>query len=58
MQRNIRRWCTLRTWPWFKLYASVKPLIAGGKANEEADKIKEELKSLEEKFAKVPYGPA
>lgn len=31
IQRNIRGWCTLRTWPWFKLYGNVKPLIAGSK---------------------------
>lgn len=31
IQRNVRGWCTLRSWPWFRVYSNVKPLIAGSK---------------------------
>ncbi len=31
LQRNIRAWCTLRTWEWFKLYGHIKPLLKAGK---------------------------
>lgn len=31
LQRNIRAWCNLRNWHWFRLYSRVKPLIKGNK---------------------------
>ncbi|KAE9548564.1 hypothetical protein FO519_008223, partial [Halicephalobus sp. NKZ332] len=52
IHRNVRSWCTLRTWPWFRLYGSVKPLLKTGKEQEELDKINEKIKVLEEALAK------
>ncbi|KAI6186038.1 Protein CBR-MYO-5 [Aphelenchoides besseyi] len=48
IQRNVRSWCTLRTWSWFKTYNQVKPLIAGSKKDEE---FEAKYKELEEKSA-------
>ncbi|KAH7722128.1 myosin heavy chainfast skeletal muscle [Aphelenchoides avenae] len=52
LQRNIRNWCTLRTWDWFKLYGKVKPLLKAGKESEEMDKLVEKIKELEERIVK------
>ncbi|VDM57013.1 unnamed protein product [Angiostrongylus costaricensis] len=52
VQRNVRSWCTLRTWEWFKLYGKVKPLLKAGKEAEELEKINEKVKQLEESLAK------
>lgn len=52
VQRNVRSWCTLRTWDWFKLYGKVKPLLKAGKEHEEIDKLTEKIKELEEKIVK------
>lgn len=52
LQRNIRSWCTLRTWDWFKLYGKVKPLLKAGKEAEEVEKMSEKMKELEEKLEK------
>ncbi|KJH45354.1 myosin head [Dictyocaulus viviparus] len=48
IQRNVRAWCTLRTWHWFKLYGRVKPLIKGNKKDEEMETLKKICKELEE----------
>ncbi|CAJ0592060.1 unnamed protein product [Cylicocyclus nassatus] len=48
IQRNVRAWCTLRTWQWFKLYGQVKPLIKGNKKDEEMEALAQKLKELEE----------
>ncbi|VDM65006.1 unnamed protein product [Strongylus vulgaris] len=52
VQRNIRSWCTLRTWEWFKLYGKVKPMLKAGKEAEELEKINEKVKQLEESLAR------
>ena len=52
LQRNIRSWCTLRTWDWFKLFGKVKPLLKAGKEGEEMDKMNERIKELEENLSK------
>jgi myosin heavy chain 6/7 len=52
LQRNVRSWCTLRTWPWFKLYGSVKPLLKTGKEAEELEKVAGRIKELEDALAK------
>ncbi|KAL6736890.1 hypothetical protein Aduo_007192 [Ancylostoma duodenale] len=52
VQRNIRSWCTLRTWEWFKLYGKVKPMLRAGKEAEELEKINDKVKQLEESLAK------
>ncbi|KAK5972438.1 MYOsin heavy chain structural protein, partial [Trichostrongylus colubriformis] len=48
VQRNVRAWCTLRTWHWFKLYGQVKPLIKGNKKDEEMEALAKKLKEIEE----------
>lgn len=50
LQKNIRSWCTLRTWDWFKLYGKVKPLLKAGKATEEMEKLEARCK-VRAKFA-------
>lgn len=52
IQRNIRTWCLLRTWDWFKLYGRVKPMLKAGKEAEEMDKLSEKIKALEESLVK------
>ncbi|VBB30087.1 unnamed protein product [Acanthocheilonema viteae] len=50
LQRNIRAWCTLRNWNWFKLYGRIKPLIKGNKKDEETEALQKRIKELEENF--------
>ncbi|VDK52965.1 unnamed protein product [Anisakis simplex] len=50
VQRNVRKWCALRNWSWFKLYGRVKPLIAGSKKDEEFEALEKKCKELEEKL--------
>jgi len=50
IQRNIRSWCTLRTWEWFKLYGKVKPLIKGSKQNEEYELLEKKCKDMEDNY--------
>ncbi|KAK6025120.1 myosin head [Ostertagia ostertagi] len=52
VQRNVRSWCTLRTWEWFKLYGKVKPMLKAGKEAEEMEKLSGKIKELEEAIAK------
>uniref|UniRef100_A0A1I7XLC0 Myosin motor domain-containing protein n=1 Tax=Heterorhabditis bacteriophora TaxID=37862 RepID=A0A1I7XLC0_HETBA len=52
LQRNVRAWCTLRSWNWFKLYGRVKPLIKGNKKDEEFEALEKKLKELEEVHTK------
>ncbi|VDK50027.1 unnamed protein product [Gongylonema pulchrum] len=52
IQRNIRSWCTLRTWEWFKLYGRVKPMLKAGKEAEEIEKLNEKIKVLENSLQK------
>uniref|UniRef100_A0A914WZ91 Myosin heavy chain n=1 Tax=Plectus sambesii TaxID=2011161 RepID=A0A914WZ91_9BILA len=52
IQRNIRSWCTLRTWEWFKLYGAVKPMLKAGKEEEEMGKLQEQIKGLEDNLSK------
>uniref|UniRef100_A0A0N5AQ97 Myosin head n=1 Tax=Syphacia muris TaxID=451379 RepID=A0A0N5AQ97_9BILA len=48
VQRNVRSWCTLRSWHWFKLYNRVKPLIQGNKKDEEFEALEKKYKEMEE----------
>jgi len=45
IQRNLRKFLTLRNWLWWKLYSKVKPLLTMAK-------VEDELKALEEKLKK------
>jgi myosin heavy subunit len=52
IQRNIRRWLTLRNWQWWKLYARVKPLLSIARQEDEMKKIEEDLKKTKEDLEK------
>lgn len=52
LQRNVRSWCSLRQWDWFKLYTKVRPMLKEGKIAEELEKLQEKLKTLEETLQK------
>ncbi|XP_011506400.1 PREDICTED: myosin heavy chain, muscle isoform X27 [Ceratosolen solmsi marchali] len=45
VQRNLRRYLKLRTWPWWKLWQKVRPLL-------NATRIEDELAAMEEKARK------
>lgn len=51
VQRNIRAWCTLRTWDWYLLYGKIKPMLKSGKEAEEMEKMNNQIKELQEKIA-------
>lgn len=46
LQRNIKKYLSLRNWPWWKLYTKVKPLLSVARQEDE-------LKAKEEEFGKV-----
>ncbi|XP_026297939.1 myosin heavy chain, muscle isoform X18 [Apis mellifera] len=46
VQRNLRKYLQIRTWPWWKLWQKVKPLL-------NATRIEDELAALEEKARKT-----
>jgi len=46
VQRNIRKFMRLRSWPWFNLWQRVKPLI-------NQPRIEDEIRELEERAAKA-----
>lgn len=52
LQRNVRSWCSLRSWPWFVLYTKVRPMLKEGKIAEEMEKLTDKLKALEENLIK------
>ena len=53
IQRNIRRWLTLRTWEWWRLYTRVKPLLSIARAEDDMKKKEEELARIKEQLVKV-----
>lgn len=52
IQKNIRSWCTIRNWGWYKLFGLVRPLVKGHKADEEAEKMAGKFKEVEEQLQK------
>ncbi|XP_077276645.1 myosin heavy chain isoform X18 [Temnothorax americanus] len=46
VQRNLRKYLQLRTWPWWKLWQKIKPLL-------NVTRIEDELAALEEKARKA-----
>ncbi|KAL3088350.1 hypothetical protein niasHT_023910 [Heterodera trifolii] len=50
VQRNVRRWCSLRSWPWFRLFSRIKPLIEDLKMNEEYGSLQKRCQKLERDF--------
>ena len=53
IQRNVRRWLTLRNWDWWCLYTAIKPLLNIGRQEDEIKKKLEELEKLKEILAKT-----
>lgn len=53
IQRNIRRWLTLRNWEWWRLYTRVKPLLSIARAEDDMKKKEEELEKIKEQLMKV-----
>jgi myosin heavy chain 6/7 len=52
LQRNCRKYLSLRNWPWWKLYTKVKPLLSVARQEEEMKKLEEEFKKLKENLEK------
>ena len=52
LQRNCRKYLSLRNWPWWKLYTKVKPLLSVARQEEEMKKLEEEFKALKESLEK------
>lgn len=48
IQTAVRNWLKLRTWPWFRLYGNVKPMLAVGKEQEEMEAVATKLTSFQE----------
>ncbi|CAJ0581093.1 unnamed protein product, partial [Mesorhabditis spiculigera] len=47
IQENIRAWLVIRKWPWFRLYAKLKPLLKGMKSNAEIEALEKRCKEIE-----------
>ncbi|CAF1406288.1 unnamed protein product, partial [Didymodactylos carnosus] len=52
LQRNIRKYISIRNWPWWKLYTKVKPLLSVARQEEEMKKLEEEFIKLKESLEK------
>ncbi|CAF1414740.1 unnamed protein product [Rotaria magnacalcarata] len=52
LQRNIRKYLSLRNWAWWKLYTKVKPLLSVARQEDELKKLEDEFKALKEQFEK------
>ncbi|CAF0824471.1 unnamed protein product [Rotaria sordida] len=52
LQRNIRKYLSLRNWAWWKLYTKVKPLLSVARQEDELKKLEDEFKALKETFEK------
>ena len=46
VQRNLRKYLKLRTWPWYSLWQKVKPLL-------NVTRVEDEMRALEEKAEKA-----
>ena len=53
VQRNIRKWLSLRTWIWWKIYTRVKPLLSMARAEDEQKKMQEEFEKTKEELEKI-----
>uniref|UniRef100_T1IQ65 Myosin heavy chain, muscle n=1 Tax=Strigamia maritima TaxID=126957 RepID=T1IQ65_STRMM len=52
IQRNLRKYLTLRNWQWWKLYSKVKPLLNVARAEDELKALEDKLKLAEDALAK------
>jgi len=53
IQRNIRRWLSMRNWQWWKLYTRVKPLLTQAKAEDEMRKMAEDYETTKKELEKI-----
>ncbi|CAG4991721.1 unnamed protein product [Colias eurytheme] len=52
VQRNLRKYLQLRTWPWWKLWQKVKPLLNVTRIEDEMAKLEEKAQKAQEAFEK------
>lgn len=52
LQRNCRKYLSLRNWPWWNLYTKVKPLLSVARQEDEMKKLEDEFKALKEALEK------
>ncbi|XP_041979134.1 myosin heavy chain, muscle isoform X9 [Aricia agestis] len=52
VQRNLRKYLQLRTWPWWKLWQKVKPLLNVTRVEDEIAKLEEKAQKAQEAFEK------
>nr|XP_026492060.1 myosin heavy chain, muscle isoform X9 [Vanessa tameamea] len=52
VQRNLRKYLQLRTWPWWKLWQRVKPLLNVTRVEDEIAKLEEKAQKAQEAFEK------
>ncbi|NEU32883.1 hypothetical protein GN156_19485, partial [bacterium LRH843] len=52
VQRNLRKYLSLRTWPWWKMWTRVKPLLNVVDVDAEMRKLEEKVQKTEEALAK------
>ena len=52
IQRNARKYLSLRNWPWWKLYTKVKPLLSVARQEEELKKLEDDFKAMKETLEK------
>ncbi|XP_051154577.1 myosin heavy chain, muscle isoform X23 [Leptopilina boulardi] len=50
VQRNLRRYLQLRTWPWWKLWMKVRPLLNATRIEDELAELQEKAKKFEESW--------
>lgn len=48
IQENVRAWIKLRSWPWYRLFSRLKPMLKGMKSNAEIEALEKKCKELEE----------
>ncbi|KAM7353233.1 myosin heavy chain isoform 19-T19 [Cochliomyia hominivorax] len=51
VQRNLRKYLQLRTWPWYKLWQKIKPLLNVSRVEDEIARLEEKAKKAEEAHA-------
>ncbi|XP_018304619.1 myosin heavy chain, muscle isoform X19 [Mycetomoellerius zeteki] len=52
VQRNLRKYLQLRTWPWWKLWQKIKPLLNVTRIEDEMAALEEKARKAQEAFEK------
>lgn len=52
IQRNLRKFLTLRNWLWWKLYSKVKPMLSMARVEDEMKELEDKLKKASEELEK------